>query len=202
MQSLVQFTGAGGGAPGAAADTDGAGLNFTGGLVFGSDGKLYGVAAGGGPEGGGVVYRLTISSPISDWKLAYLGDANASDLGDLDNDGMTNLLEYALLTTPGAPDSQNVPAGAIAAFPDDTRLAIVVPRDPARTDISIIVEATSTLDSLPWEMLATSTNGGVFTGPGYYGGDSATAGVRFVTVRDIQPFTATTQRFVRVRITH
>lgn len=202
LQSLVEFTGAAGAAPGSAADTDGAGLNFTGGLVFGSDGKLYGVAAGGGAEGGGVVYRITISAPISDWKLAHLGDANAPDLGDLDGDGMTNLLEYALLTSPGAADSENSPAGQIATFPDGTRLSIIVPRDPARTDITIIVEASSTLEPLSWTTLATSTHGGVFTGPGYYGGDSATSGVRFVTIRDTESYSTNGQRFLRVRVTH
>ncbi|MBX7207838.1 MAG: hypothetical protein K1X78_05995 [Verrucomicrobiaceae bacterium] len=201
LQTLVQFTGVNGAAPGSAADTDGAGLILSGGLAFGADGLLYGVASGSGPGGGGVVFRLTITSPMSDWKLANLGDANAPDLGDADHDGIANVLEYALVTSPTTPDSSSQPAATVVTFPDDTRLSMIVPRDPARADITIIVEASSTLLPASWTTLATSTNGGVFTGPGYYSGDSATAGVKLVTIRDVVS-AGPTPRFMRVRVTH
>ena len=201
LQSLTQFTGAAGAAPGSAADTDGAGLNFTGGLVIGADGKLYGVAGGGGSEGGGVIYRLNISAPLSDWKLAYLGDVNAPDLEDSDHDGMANLLEYGLLTLPGTADAASTPGGSISSFPDNDRLALAVPRDPSRTDITIHVEVSDTLEALSWINLATSTQGGVFTGPGYYSGDADTPGIKLVTIRDIIPASGAGRRFVRVRVT-
>ncbi len=33
-------------------------------------------------------------SPLEQWKLGYLGDANAPDSGDPDGDGQTNLFEF------------------------------------------------------------------------------------------------------------
>lgn len=202
LQTLVQFTGIGGANPGSAADTDGAGLIVSGGLAFGSDGLLYGVASSGGANGGGVVFRLTITPPASDWKLAYLGDANASDFGDSDGDGLSNILEYALITHPAVSDASALPAGSITAFPDESRLSIVVPRDPSRADITIAVEVSDSLLPGSWSTLATSTLGSVFNGPGYYSGDSATPGVKSVVIRDTQSASLFTRRFMRVTVTH
>lgn len=201
LETLFSFTGQSGAAPGSAADTDGAGLILSGGLAYGSDGELYGVSAGGGAEGGGVVFRLQFTAPLSDWKLANLGDANAPDLGDADQDGLANLLEYIFDTSPVAPQGAAVPDSGLTTFPDGDFLAILVPRDPARSDVTIIVEASSTLEAASWTTLATSTLGGVFTGPGYYDGDSATPGPKQVIIRDTQPANASAQRFVRVRVT-
>lgn len=201
LETLFSFTGQSGAAPGSAADTDGAGLILSGGLAFGSDGELYGVSAGGGADGGGVVFRLHFIPPLSDWKLANLGDSNAPDLGDADQDGLVNLLEYAFETSPVTPQGSAVTNSGLTTFPDGNFLAILVPRDPLHSDVSIIVEASSTLDASPWTMLATSTLGGVFTGPGYYSGDSATPGLKQVVIRDTQPANASAQRFVRVRVT-
>jgi hypothetical protein len=50
--------------------------------------------------------------------------------------------------------------------------------------------------------VATSTLGGVTTGPGYVSGDDATPGLKTVEVRDIVNLADTTQRFLRVRVTH
>lgn len=201
LETLFSFTGQSGAAPGSAADTDGAGLILSGGLAFGSDGELYGVSAGGGADGGGVVFRLHFIPPLSDWKLANLGDANAPDLGDADNDGLANLLEYIFDTSPVTPQGSAVPDAGLGSYVDGDFLTILVPRDPTRTDVTIIVEASSTLDAAPWTTLATSSLGGVFSGPGYYDGDSATPGLKQVTIRDTQPANASAQRFVRVRVT-
>lgn len=201
LETLFSFTGQSGAAPGSAADTDGAGLILSGGLAYGSDGQLYGVSSGGGPDGGGVVFRLQFTSPLQDWKLAHLGDPNASDLGDADGDGLANLLEYIFDTPPLASQGASVPNSGVGSYVDGDFLTILVPRDPARSDVTIIVEASSTLEAASWTALATSTLGGVFTGPGYYDGDSATPGLKQVTIRDTQPANTSAQRFVRVRVT-
>jgi uncharacterized repeat protein (TIGR03803 family) len=200
LQTLVEFTGIGGAVPGSAGAADGAGLIVTGGLAFGSDGRLYGVAPSGGNDGGGVVFRLTLPPPMEDWKSFHFGDPNAPDLDDPDGDGIPNLLEYALLGDPWFTDATTLSAGAITTFPDGPRLAVIVPRDPAHTDITVIVEVSETLAS--WSTLATSTAGGAFTGPGYYAGDAATPGVKSVTIRDTQPASAASRRFIRIRTVH
>lgn len=203
LQSLVSFTGAAGTAPGAASANDGAGLIFTGGLGFGSDGQLYGVTSGGGAGGGGVAFRLTFTSPLSDWKLTYLGDANASDTDDFDSDGMSNLLEYALFADPGFADVISMPQASVSTFAaNDDRLTIEVPRDSERSDISIFVEVSGSLLANDWTVLASSITGAPFSGPGYFDGDSTAPGFKLVTIRDSQPVSAASARFIRIRITH
>ncbi len=202
LETLVQFTGIGGVSPGSAGGTDSAGLIFTGGLAFGADGLLYGVAPSGGADGGGVVFRIALPSPLSDWKSFHLGDANAPDLGDSDDDGLPNLLEYALLTAPDLADPGAVPAAAISSFPDGDRLAVDVPRDPARSDVTVIVEISESLLAGSWTTLASSAGGFPFTGPGYFSGDSASAGVKLVTIRDTQSASISFKRFIRIRVVH
>ena len=200
LQTLVEFTGIAGTAPGSAGGADPAGLVFTGGLAFGSDDLLYGVAPSGGADGGGVVYRITLPPPMTDWKNAYLGDPNAPDLDDPDADGMKNLVEYALLSNPTVSDPTALPAGAVTDFIDGRFLAITVSRDPARTDITLIAEVSADLQT--WTTLATSAAGAPFSGPGYHSGDDSLPGVKSVVIRDLQPVTSGPRRFIRVRVLH
>ena len=202
LQALVEFTGIAGACPGSAGGSDSAGLVFTGGLAFGSDGLLYGVAPSGGAGGGGVVFRLTLPPPMSDWKTLHLGDANAPDLDDFDHDGISNLLEYALLTAPDVADPDAVPAAAITAFPDGNRLAIDLPRDPAHSDVTVVVEVSDSLLPGSWTTLATSSGGNPFAGPGYFNGDSVSPGLKTVTIRDTQSAAISSKRFIRIRAAH
>lgn len=200
LETLVEFTGIQGSAPGSAGASDGAGLIFHGGMVFGPDEKIYGVSPSGGPNGGGVVFRITPPTPLEDWKRLNLGDENALDFDDPDFDGLPNLLEYALLSDPVVPNPGAAPVGQITSFVDGDRLAIVVSRDPSRKDVTLVVEVSDGLDS--WTMLATSLFGAPFTGPGYYDGDSAGPGVKSVTIRDVDPSSSHTRRFIRLRAEH
>ena len=55
----------------------------------------------------------------------------------------------------------------------------------------------------PWDHGGVErTRGAPFTGPGYIGGESATPGVKAVEVRDIVNISGTTQRWLRVKVTH
>ena len=82
------------------------------------------------------------------------------------------------------------------------RLTLDVLRDPERNDITLIVEVSATLMPNDWSTLATSTLGAPFTGPGYWDGDSATPGARYVTIRDTVPIAPGLRRFVRLRVVH
>lgn len=194
LETLADFTGEEGPVPGRGRDADGS----TGGLVFGSDGKLYGVAPAGGSGGGGCAFRLTLATPYQTWLQAELGDAGAPDHGDPDADGVPTLLEYALLQPPGIPSSASLPAGALMDDQGGQFLALSVPRDPARGDVSITVEAASSLSG-PWTALAVSAGGQPFAGPGYSGGDAPTPGPKQVTIRDTVALHDTSRRFMRIR---
>lgn len=202
LRALVEFTGIGGTNPGSAGGSDGAGLIFTGGVAFGSDGLLYGVAPSGGAGGGGVVFRITLPPPLSDWKTFYFNNADEPDLGDFDRDGVSNLLEYALLTVPNVADPGAIPTAAITTFLDGDRLALAIPRDPSRFDVAVSVEVSESLLSGSWTTLATSAGGNPFAGPGYDSGDSASPGLKSVTIRDIQSDSVSSKRFIRIRAVH
>jgi hypothetical protein len=139
-------------------------------------------------------------SPYSLWKVSALNNQFAADLGDGDNDGLGNLGEYGLLRSPTTPEGE--PFSAVSApYLEGERLRLFVPRDPARNDITLEVQATGDLLG-PWTTIATSTLGAPFTGPGYFGGDSTTLGVKSVEIRDTVNVTDAPQRFLRVRVRH
>jgi hypothetical protein len=127
-----------------------------------------------------------------------LNDQFAPDIGDGDGDGLGNLGEYGLLRSPTIPEGASFSA-ASAIYSEGERLRLFVPRDPARNDITLEVQATGDLLG-PWTTIATSTLGAPFTGPGYFGGDSAAPGVKSVEVRDTVNITDAPQRFMRVRV--
>jgi hypothetical protein len=179
---------------GRATADNGAGLVFTGGLTTTADGTIYGNAPGGGPAGGGVLFRIAGNSPLAAWKTLHLGSPTASDDDDPDRDGLANVLEYALGKIPTLPDAAGQPAASVAA----NFLRLTVPRDPARNDIVMIVEATC--DLAAWTPLAASINGAPFTGPGYLSGETPGSGMKSIVVRDLMPVTAAPRRFLRLRV--
>jgi len=198
LATIVSFTGEGGAAPGAGGVDNGLGLVHTGGLVPDAEGRLYGVAAGGGPGGGGVVFRILPAAPFETWKEMMVGDAMAPDLSDPDFDGMELLAEYALGQSPAGFDATAQLGIDLAQYPDGMRLAIVVPRDPLRHDVRMIVEATADLAG-EWTILAESSDGHAFAGPGYVSGEVGGTGVRMVEIRDLANVESFPRRFLRMR---
>jgi uncharacterized repeat protein (TIGR03803 family) len=198
LETLVSYTGEGGAAPGIGGVGDGLGLVHTGGVLPAADGTLYGVAPGGGPKGGGVAFRIAPETPLETWKRVEVGDRNASDLADSDGDGTVLLVEYALGLSPLVFDGDSLPGAELTVYPEGTRLAMCLRRDPLRHDVRIVVEASESL-SADWTMLATS-NGGPFAGPGYVSGETGGTEVRMVKVRDIANAGSFLHRYFRVRV--
>jgi uncharacterized repeat protein (TIGR03803 family) len=147
----------------------------------------------------GVVRSFVVPGPFDAWRLQYFGDTSIAATADSDVDGIPNLAEYALLRSPTEPDAQVALSPAIEMFAEGRRLSTTVPRDPARSDITIWVEASGS-PAGPWTTLAMSAAGNPFSGPGYVGGDSATPGIKTVAIRDIANTTDSPQRFLRVRV--
>jgi uncharacterized repeat protein (TIGR03803 family) len=159
-------------------------------------------ATGASGSSGGLVRSFTVpASPLEAWKLGTFGSASVADLGDADGDGVVNLVEYALLMNPLLPDLIVQPNPQTITYAEGRRLAVTLQRDPARSDITIIVQAADD-PAGPWTALATSTLGAPFSGPGYVGGDAVTPGIKTVEIRDIVNVAAAPRRLMRLKITH
>ncbi len=201
LEILASFTGTSGSTPGSASANDGAGLVFTGGLATSVDGTVYGTASGGGTAGGGVFFRIppTAPTPVA-LKSATLATVTfTQDQADPDHDGLVNLVEYAAGTNPSVPDSQLLQP-TLAAFENGQSLSLLFPRDPARSDVTITIEASSNL-APPWIPLATSVAGGPFLGIGYCSGETAGGGLKSVLIRDTATTLSAPSRFIRIRVT-
>lgn len=149
----------------------------------------------------GATRSYVVPVAMSGWALGYFGTTNIADSADSDCDGLCNLIEYALLTSPIACNSGGVPSPVVRSYPEGNRLSLTVQRDPARNDITLEVLAADSPNG-PWTAVATSTLGAPFVGPGYVSGDSLGAGIKTVEVRDTVNLGAAPARFLRIRITH
>jgi hypothetical protein len=146
-----------------------------------------------------VAFLLEKPTPIGTWKLAFLGDADAPDLGDPDRDGAETLLEYALGLNPSLSDAGLMPKAELRSYAEGERLSVLVPRDPAHDDITVVVEVSPDLQD-PWTIVTESTAGAPFAGPGVVGGDGPGPGFKTVEIRDVADAGSGEQRFLRIRV--
>jgi hypothetical protein len=127
-------------------------------------------------------------SPVESWRVTHFGSASATDdaadTADPVNDGVANLLEYALGGNPLAPDSARLPTTALTlGIPPSLVLFFDRVADPG---ITYRVQASSNLSS-GWTEIWSST------------GDENTAGP--IGVTDPAPTPATGGRFLRLEVT-
>lgn len=185
------------GTNGSAISNNTSGIKFTGGLAELSSGEFIGVASGGGSGGGGVFFSLInpTASPVNAWKTNELMGYNRSDLGDPDQDGLANIVEYALGSNPILGSPAALPQPVLAG----EQLQITLPRNPSRNDIDYFVEASTTLGG-DWSVIASSVNGSPFTGPGYVSGETPGTSIKSVTVRVPPPVNPSPTSFIRIRV--
>jgi hypothetical protein len=147
--------------------------------------------------------------PIDAWRLQQFGtDANvpaiAGDAADLDGDGMTNLLEYGLLSDPKLVSVGDLPSIAI----NSNHLQLIFRRNTSATDITYVVEARSDLGVGAWAPILTRAPGTNWTsnaagatamesGSGNVVSVTATDSVPIVDPNTLQP---TPRRFLRLRL--
>lgn len=198
VESLVVFTGIGGAAPGITTVRPEAQVEWVGGLNEMADGTIHGVTPAGGPGGGGTVFRLRSSLTFESWKLTFLGDEAAPDLGDPDRDGLSNLLEYALQLSPTVPDPSPVEP-EMQHEAGQVRLGLALTRDPARADVTMVIESASSPFG-PWVLTTESRSGGPFAGTGLVQEVANGSGLWDVLVTDQVPTTELSPRFMRLRV--
>jgi hypothetical protein len=94
--------------------------------------------------------------PMIDW-LAANGIANTTGLGDKDGDGLADLLEYAIGTSPNAPSTHGMSVGSVVAS-GDTYMTLVVSRPAGITDVAYQAEASTGLTSWTNAILVGATS--------------------------------------------
>ena len=125
-------------------------------------------------------------TPIEKWRFGHWGsispDGDHADDADADADGSSNLLEYALGSSPA--QALSVPLLQPGLTPDG-RLTLTFLRQPA-TDLTYTVEFSSNLEPASWDPVWSSS--GNSNSPGY------------VAVPDSAPIPGA-RRFVRLKVT-
>lgn len=163
LEILAQFTGKTGAAPGIPSLAQSGGQPIIGGAARAPDGFVYAALPAGGEKGGGTLLRIDASSPLETWKKSELGNFAAQDDLDPDHDGLANLLEYAIGSSPSKPNLNDRPAHRIDFASGPERLALAFNRVPGRLGVTLLVEAASS-PAGPWTPIATSVDGQAFTG--------------------------------------
>jgi hypothetical protein len=123
---------------------------------------------------------------LDTWEIANFGNAdpgNNPPQDDPDHDGFANLMEYALGTDPLRPNPGPLNC-ALEPYDGQTFLRLVVPKNPAATNLTYTVQTGGSLTD--WS--ATDTAIEV---------DTATQ----VVVRDTIPLSAAARRFIRLKVT-
>jgi hypothetical protein len=127
------------------------------------------------------------TTPFAQW-LDQSGTGNENNqafeaTADMDGDGIMNLLEYAVGTN-GVIQNASPQVVTMAPVSGDTFLRLAIPKNPAATDVTFTVEASS--DLLNWSsaglVIETNTS-------------------NQLVVRDNVAVTSGVKRFMRVRVT-
>ena len=138
-------------------------------------------------------------SPYHVWRNAMFGantgnPAIAGDAANLDQDSLSNLIEYGSGTLPGTWDQ--APALGLSA----SGISLTLKRDSAATDVTLTAQGSDDLAGT-WTDLASSVNGAAFAPlvPDVQVSESGTE-VKTVTVTDGRPLTGNA-RFLRLKAT-
>ena len=141
------------------------------------------------------------ATPLPAWRFNSFGiSTNTGDAADYANpaqDGLPNLLKYALGANPGIADAATF---SPAAFILSDQLQFTFRCDTARSDIRYTVQASD--DLATWMDIASSTGGATvaaINGSGAIISDTG-IGQRTVTVTDIQSTPSQARRFLRLAI--
>ena len=144
-------------------------------------------------------------SAIAAWRQLFFGNAsnsgNGADAATPDRDGIPNLVNYGLVIPPGAPGVAALPPAQTRSYAEGKRLALIFTRDPARNDVTLLVQAAASPTD-PWITLATSNNGAAFSGAGFVSETTAAGGLKTVEIRDTINLGAVPSRFMRISVTH
>ena len=148
----------------------------------------------------GALVLRTSGSPAELWKQTYFNAAElldleiAGDLADPDEDGFSNLLEYAFSMDPRTSDGAGM---APAVSTTDTTPALVFVRDASRIDLTYEVLSTDNLTA--WTVIARSSRGNPFIKVGEGNHEIFEASTTPIQIRINDP-TSNGEKFYRLKI--
>jgi autotransporter-associated beta strand protein len=144
-----------------------------------------------GESGGSIEASARALSAIESWRQLHFGTTgdtgDSADDADPDQDGLINLLEYALGTLPDGETADAAPAVTLTGG----RLTLAFTRNTAAVDVVLTVQAGDDLAAQTWEPIARSAGGAPFSDliqeqpSGAQVLDSGSGAVRAVQVSDL-----------------
>jgi cyclophilin family peptidyl-prolyl cis-trans isomerase len=141
-------------------------------------------------------FSITVVNSLSAWAAAEgLPSGQDGPEADPDNDGRKNLLEYALMSSPGTSNGSSDPAVSSTTDGADKKTSITFKVRKFAT-LTYTVEGSSNLTS--WTTVWTSTDG--------FAAATVVSAVdnsdhTLVTIKDSVPYTDATPRFLRLKVT-
>ncbi len=122
--------------------------------------------------GGVAVFRLIVlpMTPYEIWRRQQFTESDvqldsvSGPIADPDNDGITNLMEYALNSSPNSGSIASLPKASLSG----NRVAFTFRRNVSAVDLTLRVESAVRLFGFPWTNVATKTgNGPWIAAPGF-----------------------------------
>ncbi len=132
----------------------------------------------------------TTWSLFQQWKNDTLGNFNAPDNNDDDQDGLVNLLEYGLGTNPLSASQPQQPSQTITVMNGSNYLSLTFRRRSGASDVTYVVEASGDLAIGSWLPEPVQHGAAIDNGDG----------TETVTFRDIIPMENATSRFLRLGV--
>ncbi len=128
-------------------------------------------------------------SPFATWQTAHFAggatNPNAAANANPDGDALDNLSEYGLATNPNAPNLSTV-VHDLEAISGSDYFRVIVPKNPAATDLQYTVEWSDDLTPLSWSAAGLITEQNT---------------VSLLVVRDSVPISGLPKRWYRVKMT-
>jgi hypothetical protein len=141
---------------------------------------------------------------MDEWRALNFGttvnSGPAADGADPDNDGIPNLLEYALGLDPAVPDSNTQLTPVMIQTNGVAWFGCSFLRNTNASDLELSVQVANDVGSGGWTSLATRTNAVGWFGPGAAGEVPDSANCVRVTVMESQPVDPAANRFIRLRV--
>ena len=134
------------------------------------------------------------------WAYSFFGlNAPLSVAGDTAtpaNDGVTNLMKYAMGLNPNTTTGGGLPACGTTSASGTNYLELSFTRNTAAADIIFTVQGSSDLSGSNWSTISTFSSGA------WSPSDNVTETSGTATVRDTMPMSSAPRRFLRLEITH